>query len=213
MAKKNAVQDVSTPEKRAPAPGPTPLLVIAGLPEMTALPAAATINNNSRTRWRAIASVFTNRDRGIYGEPSAIPVGSRHWSRDRDSEPGPCPRDRRSPITPKRSDFGSKRTGPTTSSSCPVAISISIARAALLSASARSCQVRSMLPGSKTEFASRNSPLSGSLNSTSAWVAREALRRRQSGRHLRQEQPWPRWLSAWDCCVYGDHCAATPAYA
>ncbi|MER9468961.1 hypothetical protein NKI82_24030 [Mesorhizobium sp. M0482] len=55
-----------------------PLLVIAGLPEMTALPAAATINNNSRTRWRAIASVFTNRDRGIYGEPSAIPVGSRH---------------------------------------------------------------------------------------------------------------------------------------
>ncbi len=58
-------------EKRGP-PGPTPLLVIAGLPEATAGPAAATINNNSHSRWRAIASAFTNRDEAIYETPRAV---------------------------------------------------------------------------------------------------------------------------------------------
>jgi hypothetical protein len=71
MAKKKAAEALSRPEKRGP-PGPTPLLVIAGLPETTAVPAAATINNDSHSRWRAMASAFTNRDGGIYAEPGAV---------------------------------------------------------------------------------------------------------------------------------------------
>jgi hypothetical protein len=71
MAKKKAAEALSRPEKRGP-PGPTPLLVIAGLPETTAAPAAATINNDRHSRWRAVASAFTNRDGGIYAEPGAI---------------------------------------------------------------------------------------------------------------------------------------------
>lgn len=69
MAK--AAKVLSRPEKRGP-PGPTPLLVIAGLPSATAMPAAATINNDGQSRWRAMASAFTTRDASIYAEPGAI---------------------------------------------------------------------------------------------------------------------------------------------
>jgi hypothetical protein len=58
-------------KKRHGAPGPTPLVVIAGLPIMTAEIAAATITN-SRDRWRAVANAFTQRDDNIYGQPSTI---------------------------------------------------------------------------------------------------------------------------------------------
>ncbi|MFN3932237.1 MAG: hypothetical protein ACK4JY_10860 [Brevundimonas sp.] len=44
------------------APGPCPLLVIAGLPAKTAEIAAATINNDEETRWRAIAIPFGDKD-------------------------------------------------------------------------------------------------------------------------------------------------------
>ncbi len=71
MAKNKAAKALSRPEKRGP-PGPTPHLVIAGLPEATALPAAATISNDGHSRWRAIASAFTSRDTGIYSEAEAI---------------------------------------------------------------------------------------------------------------------------------------------
>lgn len=71
MAAKKAAEDRSRSEKRG-APGPTPLLVIAGLPEATALAAAATINNDVNLRWRAIATAFTNRDNSIYAEPRPI---------------------------------------------------------------------------------------------------------------------------------------------
>lgn len=71
MAKKKAAKALSRPKKRGP-PGPTPLLVIAGLPESTAEPAAATINNDGHSRWRAIASAFTNRDDGIYATPGSV---------------------------------------------------------------------------------------------------------------------------------------------
>jgi hypothetical protein len=66
---KKKVEDLSRPEKRG-APGPTPLLVIAGLPVSTAKPFAATINN-SKSRWRAVATAFSNNDRAIY-DPAAI---------------------------------------------------------------------------------------------------------------------------------------------
>lgn len=71
MAKKKAAGALSRPEKRG-SPGPTPLLVIAGLPEATALPAAATVNNDGHSRWRAIARAFTSRNEGIYAEAGAI---------------------------------------------------------------------------------------------------------------------------------------------
>lgn len=63
--------EASRPEKRGP-PGPSPLLVIAGLPKVTAEPAAATINNDRDTRWRAVAAAFPNQDAGFYGEAKAI---------------------------------------------------------------------------------------------------------------------------------------------
>jgi hypothetical protein len=69
MAKKKVVEALPRSEKRGP-PGPTPLLVIAGLPEATALPAAATINNDRDTRWRAVATAFAQREAGIYADPS-----------------------------------------------------------------------------------------------------------------------------------------------
>jgi hypothetical protein len=71
MATKKSVEALSRPEKRGP-PGPSPLLVIAGLPEATALPSAATINNDAQSRWRAIASAFPTRDGGFYADPAAI---------------------------------------------------------------------------------------------------------------------------------------------
>lgn len=71
MGRKKAVEELSRTEKRGP-PGPSPLLVIAGLPEATALPAAATVNNDERSRWRAIAGAFSNRDAGVYADPAAI---------------------------------------------------------------------------------------------------------------------------------------------
>lgn len=71
MAKNKLAKALSRSEKRG-APGPTPLLVIAGLPEATAIPAAMTIDKNGRSPWRAIASAFTNRDCGIYAEPGAV---------------------------------------------------------------------------------------------------------------------------------------------
>lgn len=61
----------SRPEKRGP-PGPTPLLVIAGLPKATAEPAAATINNDRGTRWRAVAAAFPTHDVGFFDEANAI---------------------------------------------------------------------------------------------------------------------------------------------
>jgi hypothetical protein len=57
-------------EVRGP-PGPSPLLVLAGLPEATAEIAARTINN-SGLRWRAISSAFPTRDQGFYVEARAI---------------------------------------------------------------------------------------------------------------------------------------------
>ncbi len=52
-------------------PGPSPLLVIAGLPKLTALSAAATINNKEK-RWKSVAGVFPNNDSEIYANDSAI---------------------------------------------------------------------------------------------------------------------------------------------
>lgn len=69
--RKKASGDLSRPERRGP-PGPSPLLVIAGLPEATALPAAATINNDRDSRWRAVAGVFPKGDGGIYADDAAI---------------------------------------------------------------------------------------------------------------------------------------------
>jgi hypothetical protein len=70
--------------------------VIAGLPEATAEPTAATINKDRRSRWRAIASPFSNRDGGIYAEPGALlDLGKRacefaiKGERDADGVPTP----------------------------------------------------------------------------------------------------------------------------
>lgn len=63
--------EASRPERRGP-PGPSPLLVIAGLPKVTAGPAAATINNDRDTRWRAVATAFPNQDAGFYGDSKTI---------------------------------------------------------------------------------------------------------------------------------------------
>lgn len=72
MGKKNKQPAyLSRPEKRGP-PGPTPLLVLAGLPQATALPAAATITNDPQSRWRAVAVPFPKRDEAIYLEPPSI---------------------------------------------------------------------------------------------------------------------------------------------
>lgn len=72
MAKAKAKEDTPVPtrkELRGP-PGPSPLLVIAGLPAATAEAAARTINNDN-SRWRAVAGVFPTRD-GRFYEPGAI---------------------------------------------------------------------------------------------------------------------------------------------
>jgi len=69
--KKRPVEALSRPEKRGP-PGPSPLLIIAGLPKATALPAAATINLNTDSRWRASAVAFSNHDAGFYSVADTI---------------------------------------------------------------------------------------------------------------------------------------------
>jgi hypothetical protein len=73
MAKKNKNQNapVSRKQKRGP-PGPSPLLVVAGLPQATAKIAAATVTNNAGTRWRAVAGAFSNNDDAIYGSTGSI---------------------------------------------------------------------------------------------------------------------------------------------
>ena len=73
MPKRNKKQEASLPRKqqRGP-PGPSPLLVIAGLPQATAKIAAATVANNTGTRWRAVAGVFSNDDEAMYSSTSAI---------------------------------------------------------------------------------------------------------------------------------------------
>jgi hypothetical protein len=69
--RKKAVDDLSRPERRGPA-GPSPLLVIAGLPEATALPAAATINNDGNSKWRAVTVAFARNDGAMYADDAAI---------------------------------------------------------------------------------------------------------------------------------------------
>ncbi len=71
MAKKKSVDELSRPERRGP-PGPSPLLVIAGFPKSTALVAAATINNDPHSRWRAVATQFRDADDRIYADAEAI---------------------------------------------------------------------------------------------------------------------------------------------
>lgn len=61
---------VRTREELRGPPGPSPLLVIAGLPAATAEAAARTVNNDA-SRWRAVAAAFPIRDGGIY-EADAI---------------------------------------------------------------------------------------------------------------------------------------------
>lgn len=68
--RKKDVADLSRPERRGP-PGRSPLLVIAGFPEATAEIAAAAINGDADTRWRAIAVSFGRDDAAIYADLSA----------------------------------------------------------------------------------------------------------------------------------------------
>lgn len=82
--------------KRRGAPGPAPLLVIAGLPQATARAAAGTINNDPRARWHAVASPFPRDDREIYRHADAIAdLGrqacefAREGNRDREGIPAP----------------------------------------------------------------------------------------------------------------------------
>ena len=69
--KRKAPAPSSRPEQRGP-PGPSALLAIAGLPAATAAAAAATINNDPFTGWRAIAASFPERDTGFYADEGAI---------------------------------------------------------------------------------------------------------------------------------------------
>lgn len=92
---KKAVDDLSRPERRGP-PGPSPLLVIAGLPAATALPAAATINNDRDSRWSAVARAFARNDGAIYADDGAIVELGRQTcafamkdARDREGVPTP----------------------------------------------------------------------------------------------------------------------------
>lgn len=70
MSRRKRNVHLSRAERRGP-PGPTPLLVIAGLPKATALAAAETINNNRNSRWRAVTTAFSDHDKSIYADPSA----------------------------------------------------------------------------------------------------------------------------------------------
>lgn len=71
MARKKRVDELSRPERRG-VPGPMPLLVIAGLPEATALAAAATLSNDPQSRWHAVAAPFGSGDERIYDAEAAI---------------------------------------------------------------------------------------------------------------------------------------------
>jgi hypothetical protein len=55
--------------KKGGAPGPAPILAIAGLPRATAVAASGTVNNG-KNRWRAIASPFPDNDAAIYEGPA-----------------------------------------------------------------------------------------------------------------------------------------------
>ena len=70
MLRKNGNVAISRAERRGP-PGPSPLLVIAGLPKATAQAAAQTINSNPSSRWRAVSTAFVSRDQNFYDESSA----------------------------------------------------------------------------------------------------------------------------------------------
>jgi hypothetical protein len=65
VAKAKAAKPVLTREELRGPPGPSPLLVIAGLPAATAEAAARTVNNDA-SRWRAVAAAFPTRDGGLY---------------------------------------------------------------------------------------------------------------------------------------------------
>src|SRR4051812_15416657 len=69
--KKKAVDALTRAEKRG-APGPTPLVLIAGLPETTARVVARTIINDDDLTWHAVAAKFSPHDGAIYGEPAPI---------------------------------------------------------------------------------------------------------------------------------------------
>lgn len=71
MGRKNKSTQPGRSQNRG-SPGPSPLLVIAGLPETTALAAAATINNDDTIRWQAIAVAFSNGNDRIYANDDAI---------------------------------------------------------------------------------------------------------------------------------------------
>jgi hypothetical protein len=69
-SKKQKDLPVSRKRKRGP-PGPSPFVVVAGLPEATAQVAAATINN-ADDRWRAVAGTFPSKGAAIYESREAI---------------------------------------------------------------------------------------------------------------------------------------------
>lgn len=86
---KKGVAALSRPERRGP-PGPSPLLIIAGLPVATAAPAAATIVNDPDVRWRAIAIPFCRDDAAIYADHrAALELGRLVCEFARDAAPDP----------------------------------------------------------------------------------------------------------------------------
>lgn len=80
--------------KKGGAPGPAPVLVLAGLPKATATAAEGTVNNR-QGRWRAIASAFPDNDAAVY-EATALKdlvrrvcAFARDQVKDRDGVPVP----------------------------------------------------------------------------------------------------------------------------
>ena len=75
-------------------PGPTPLVVIAGLPRATAAAAEGTVNNREK-RWRAIAGAFPDNDVAPYDAASLLQLVrrvcafARDQTRARDGIPVP----------------------------------------------------------------------------------------------------------------------------
>lgn len=80
--------------KKGGAPGPAPVLVIAGLPKATAVAAAGTVNNRDG-RWHAITSTFPDNDAAIYDAQALLDlvrgVGTfaRDQAKERESVPMP----------------------------------------------------------------------------------------------------------------------------
>ncbi len=68
---KQKAGDVSRSERRGP-PGPSALVLIAGLPKETATIVARTIANDESLAWRAVASRFPPHDGAVYGDGDAI---------------------------------------------------------------------------------------------------------------------------------------------